>query len=360
MARRHVPQFWNLDDRAGPDLLGSGLDVGLMNAARSVGYLDTVGDESSAAVQVLSHELRSSEVKLGALLDQMSASGIVVTDDPLVLNVARELKILQVAGGAQGRFLRIVEAQKGQRDFANLRFLQSRLGHRINCPTQIVACDDLVCGVFPFVPHEKVSYARLASGRLLQEVAESLALMHEAGREFSQRLGAKPDQAGSPVAGVDVCDGDSAATAWLQSTLSTLSHSHVPVAQHCDFTYANLGVSNQGQLVIFDWEEYGAVTFPAFDLTTFLLGHYHFGGTIGAALDSPDSLIGMINRDFGASYLSRFDMTAETYMRLFPAYLLVFRTLKLNDFGHAINRRVQAMWARLRKSGAWSDILGMS
>lgn len=298
-------------------------------------------------------------MKLGALLDRLSESGIVIDAGPFALNVSRELKILQVTGGAQERFLRILEARKGARDFANLKFLQGRLGHRINAPSEVVACDELVCGVFPFVPHEKVSHAHLVSGGLLQEVAASLALMHEAGEEFSRRAGARAHSAELDAVR-RVCGGDSATVEWLLSAFRRLDERHVPVAQHCDFTYVNLGVSNQGQLVIFDWEEYGAVTFPAFDLTTFLLGHYHFGGTIGMALDSPASLVEMIKRDFGPSYLDSFDLTAEEYARAFPAYLLLFRMLKLNDFGAAINSRLEAMWARLRGSAAWSGILGTS
>lgn len=287
----------------------------------------------------------------------MLASGISVDRGPVVLSVARELKILQVAGGVRSRFLRILESGKGHKDFSNLQFLQGRLGHRINSPMQVVECDDLVCGVFPFVPHEKVSYARLVSGHLLTEVAACLALMHDAGREFARSAGMKADPAGL-VAGINGCEVDAVATAWLQSTFRQVRERHAPVAQHCDFTYANLGVSDEGQLIIFDWEEYGAVTFPAFDLTTFLLGHYHFGGTIGAALDSPVSLIEMIRRDFGESYLGSFDMTADEYVRVFPAYLFLFRALKRKDFSVAINRRIQAMWTRLRKSGAWSSMIG--
>lgn len=289
----------------------------------------------------------------------MSESGIVIDDGPFALNVSRELKVLQVAGGSRERFLRILEARKGARDFANLQFLQGRLGHRINAPTQVVAGDDLVCGVFPYVPHEKVSHARLVSGGLLQQVAASIALMHEAGEEFSRKAGTRAHPAELDAVH-RVCDGDSATVAWLQSAFRGMEERHAPVAQHCDFTYVNLGVSKQGQLVVFDWEEYGAVTFPAFDLTTFLLGHYHFGGTIGAALDSPVSLVEMIKRDFGPSYLGSFDLTDDGYVRAFPAYLLLFRMLKLNDFGAAINSRLEAMWARLRNSAAWSGILGIS
>lgn len=292
-------------------------------------------------------------MNLGALLDRLRASGIVIDDGPVVFSVARELKIQQGPGRPGGRFLRVLDRAKGERDFANLKFLRDRLGERINGPSQTLASGDLVCGVFPFIAHHKVSYDRLASGDRLREIAESLVLLHEAGGEYLRTMRAPA----SPVDFVPESEGssaDSATTAWLRATLRQQAARKPPVAQHCDFTYANLALSNDGRLVIFDWEEYGAVTCPAFDLTTFLLGHYHFGGEIGRALDSPAALLEMVTRDFGGAFLGRFGMNDGEYAEAFPAYLILFWLLKSRGFSVAINRRMQTMWSRLRRSEEWS------
>lgn len=286
----------------------------------------------------------------------MRSAGITVDDGPLVLGVARDLKIQRLASNSNPQFLRILKRDKGERDFANLQFLETRLGGRISAPTQVVASEDMVCGVFPYLAHSKVSYERFAASGLLGEVATSLALMHEAGREFArgswpQRLDVRLGQAFVPDEERD------AMHAWLSAARERLESTFAPAAQHCDFTYANLATNAQGQLVIFDWEEFGAIRFPGFDLSTFVLGHYHFGGTIGQALDSPETLVAMIHRDFGESLLDRLGMSAEQYQEAFPLHLQNFLALKQGGFSIAINRRLHAMWMRLWRAEAWSGIL---
>lgn len=288
-------------------------------------------------------------MKLGALLDQLRSAGIAVDEGPVVLSVARDLKVLRLAGRSGREFLRILERSKGERDFANLRFLEKHLGGRINGPAQVFASDDLTCGVFPFVAHHKISYRRMTAGRLLKEVATTLALMHEAGSEFC-RL---PDSTGTTARPSDTA-GEPAAGAWLESRLRRLAHRYPPAAQHCDFTYANLGVTTDDRLVVFDWEQFGQVTLPGFDLTTFLLGHGHFGGAIGEMLDSPASLLEAVRRDLGEDFLGRIGLSDDDYAEAFPAHLLLFWSLKGRGFSVAINRRMQSMWERLRRASAWS------
>lgn len=292
-------------------------------------------------------------MKLGALLDQLRSAGLAIDEGPVVLSVARDLKILRLAGRSGREFLRILERSKGERDFANLRFLEKRLGGRINGPAQVLASDDLTCGVFPFVAHHKVSYRRMAAGNLLREVATTLALMHEAGGEYC-RSGAAASDAAGVTARTTGTEGEPATGAWLESRLRQLAERHPPAAQHCDFTYANLGVAADDRLVVFDWEQFGQVTLPGFDLTTFLLGHCHFGGDIGELLDSPVSLLAKVRRVLGEEFLGRIGLTADDYVESFPAHLLLFWSLKGKGFSVAINRRMQAMWERLRRASGWS------
>jgi hypothetical protein len=126
-----------------------------------------------------------------------------------------------------------------------------------------------------------------------------------------------------------------------------------PAAQHCDFSYANLGIASDGTLIVFDWEQYGMVQFPGFDLATFLVGHHHQCGTTDELLRSPESLIAVIDRDLGRGFLESLGFTAESFVAVFPAYIRVFWMLKRDGFGAAINRRVQSMWLRLCGADSW-------
>lgn len=298
-------------------------------------------------------------MKLGRMLAKLEAEGIAVDDGAAVtVNVARELKIARYADGSPPLFIRILERQKGERDFEVLAYLAARLGASISQPARILKSEDLVCGLFPFVVHEKFRPRQIAgANNPLRKVADLLIAMHAAGTEFSGRYpeGTLPvhltDQGFEP-------GDDSVFRGYLQTVFEQAIGSRPPAAQHCDFTYANLGLASDGALIVFDWEQYGMVRLPGFDFTTFLVGHHHQCGTTDTLVESPDSLIAVIERDFGRAFLGSFGFTADAFAAIFPAYLQTFWKLKRDGFGAAINRRMQSMWRQLRGSESWVRVMG--
>lgn len=298
-------------------------------------------------------------MNLGALMEKLGAEGIAVDDGSAVaVSVARELKISRYPDGSPPLFIRIVERQKGERDFAILAFLAARLGASISQPTQILRSGDLVCGLFPFVFHEKLRPQRIAGANtLLRKVAHLLVAMHAAGIDYASQHGEGDAATRLEVADCGA-DDTPAFRGYLETTFLKSAGNRPPAAQHCDFTYANLGLAGDGTLMVFDWEQYGMVRLPGFDFATFLFGHHHHCGTTDELVRSPDALIAVIERDFGRGFLESIGFTADSFVAVFPAYLRMFWMLKRDGFSAAINRRMQSMWQRLRSSEAWVRAMG--
>lgn len=126
---------------------------------------------------------------------------------------------------------------------------------------------------------------------------------------------------------------------WLMSPgreqIERLPH----VWQHGDFARANIGETDSG-LVVFDWEDYGKITLPGFDLCTLVASF------IGI---DPDRLKALRTGDSGADFSAMVDSACGVmrldpglFRRLMPLYLLLFLRLKAR-YGHAAQTNTLAL-----------------
>ncbi len=296
-------------------------------------------------------------LNIGMLLAALRNSGIRVdTDCGFAINVARDLKLCCFPHDASPLFLRVLPQTKGDRDLAHLQALKELLGDHINGPLRVIRGGDLVCGVFPFVQHERVTHEAMQSPRVLAQVRDILARLHSGGP--AQHV---EGHTLSPVEVASAVRGQSDPTGFFreyfeENFLPVVEHLS-PVPQHCDFTYVNLASTRGNQLVVFDWEDYGLVRYPGFDLATFLISHYHHGRCLEPLVASPEILNDMLVRDFGEDFLAALGLTRERFARVFPGYLAVFLTLKRNGFGVRINDRIHGLLLSILRSASWQPVL---
>lgn len=117
--------------------------------------------------------------------------------------------------------------------------------------------------------------------------------------------------------------------ALIQHHLSALP----PTAQHGDLVVNNLGLSEQGRLVIFDWEDWGAIDLPGLDLFTM---EFSLGTLWTKRLE--------VRR----SWCDALGIEEALYHELLPGYALVFRYLKRN-YGVSIQHRGEELMKRLAR-----------
>lgn len=113
-----------------------------------------------------------------------------------------------------------------------------------------------------------------------------------------------------------------------------------PIAQHGDLVMNNLGIRDDGRLVVFDWEDYGALWLPGLDL--FTLG-YAFDEQIRVVMGDrlPDWALP------SETMLAAVGLDEETLERLWLVHALGFLYLKRN-YGPDI----QAQLARMIREGS--------
>lgn len=109
--------------------------------------------------------------------------------------------------------------------------------------------------------------------------------------------------------------------------------------QHGDFVANNLAV-RRSRLIVFDWEDYGKVSWPGFDLCTLVMTSLDpadvaaIGGRAGDDLRRRVPVLGAACRAIG--------ITPEMFWRLVPLYLLRFLELK-GTYGNEVRRRVERL-----------------
>ena len=123
---------------------------------------------------------------------------------------------------------------------------------------------------------------------------------------------------------------------WLSSsggsTIDNLPH----VKQHGDLVVGNIGVTKLG-FAIFDWEDFGGVVLPGFDLATLLCSAMEFDPEriIGGIIAKTDpAVMRMLT-----AYCRVCGIDQEMFVCMLPIYLMIFLYLKETE-GYAMESRV--------------------
>lgn len=111
-------------------------------------------------------------------------------------------------------------------------------------------------------------------------------------------------------------------TPYIQSVLPEILS--VPgIAQHGDLALTNLGNTKTG-IVVFDWEDFGSVNVPFYDMTIFICSFYDFKmEVIYDVLNSKNRMQSLVK-----STLKDAGIALSTYKRWIPVHLALFAMMK--------------------------------
>ncbi len=114
------------------------------------------------------------------------------------------------------------------------------------------------------------------------------------------------------------------------------------IPQHGDLSVNNIGVAG-GQLIFFDWEDFGFVDLPGFDLAVLLLSLNDFDvRRLVVRLRTPS-----LERRLMQNGCVSLGMTTDLLLLLFPAYLSLFAQMKdMLGYGPEVARRAIAALTR--------------
>ena len=115
-----------------------------------------------------------------------------------------------------------------------------------------------------------------------------------------------------------------------------------PSQQHGDFAINNLGYA-RSRLIVFDWEDFGKVTLPGFDVWTLFMSAVQFDLREIRIMMSPtkckqNSYFPLLHEACEAIGLE-----FALFQRLVPVYLLTFLYLKREFYGSSIEQRLERL-----------------
>jgi hypothetical protein len=128
------------------------------------------------------------------------------------------------------------------------------------------------------------------------------------------------------------------ATACIRQAQASGVESMPTQAQHGDFVLNNLG-QHDGRLVVFDWEDYGRVGLPGFDICTLCLSLLGEDADALRRVMSARAPQAQVLDDVLARACQAQGIELDRFRRLIPFYLLVFLYLKRN-YGTAVQDRI--------------------
>lgn len=131
----------------------------------------------------------------------------------------------------------------------------------------------------------------------------------------------------------------SEALAWLASLPS--------IPQHGDLVLNNLGLRADRSLIVFDWEDLGAMCLPGLDLFTLELSLA--GGVQGLLAGRRDT--GSVVQGFVRQACGAMGLPLPEYLAMTPVYALAFRYLKRN-YGPGVRDRMDDLLAALARESA--------
>lgn len=130
---------------------------------------------------------------------------------------------------------------------------------------------------------------------------------------------------------------------WRSSEARKLLDSIGAAPQHGDFVSNNIG-TRKSRLVVYDWEDFGKVSLPGFDLCTFAISLLNDGMADADGL-TPDGVrgdsLGMLVNPACAAL----NLDVDQFWRLIPLYLLTFLHLK-QGYGSRIRLRIEHLLKR--------------
>ena len=97
------------------------------------------------------------------------------------------------------------------------------------------------------------------------------------------------------------------------------------ILQHGDLAMTNIGLTKKS-IIVFDWEDYGKIQIPMFDLTIFFLSLFQFSvkNFFSVLLNSTNRINNLILK-----MIKTYNLTINDYQTLIPYYLKIFIYVKI-------------------------------
>lgn len=262
---------------------------------------------------------------LDDLRDLLSEDGLLEPDQDMIANVflLRSTVCEVLVPGGRDFFVKVAPRDALAQEFSASRTAHDAFPRITPRPIKLRSADDRDYLLLEKIDHDPVT--RSGIERLPEEAWFDFTMLMLNGCADAE----PQDHAEALSRALRLLPDDETARAmerWLNREGAPLLARLPAVIQHGDLAVNNVGLKDLG-LVVFDWEDYGRVTFPLFDFTIFVasLRRFNARDIIYLHLSEPRDRIGRLARAVREKY--RID--AAQQLRLAACALVLFHEIKV-------------------------------
>jgi hypothetical protein len=277
--------------------------------------------------------------QLPQLLDHIQKSGLF---NPYSLSFCakftRNLKLYYNLDKDKGFFVKVCLNIGAKREYQALKFAYSKIDSHVPEPLLFLETQSLSAYVSPLYRFKVLSYNDFFLNPFLSQVCEILCLGLTFSNDYSHSLirsdSIQLEHLKSFAINEKIIDKENNhCLFYIDRCYSQLSLMN-QIPQHCDVTPYNFSVERK-TVFLCDWEDFGMVCFPGFDLATFISEIAQKAGLQIELANSPDVLNNPILRKITDNVLPSQDLKLKQWQVFFPFYILLFSYLK-KKLGYSI------------------------
>lgn len=295
------------------------------------------------------------------IVKQLQHDGLIPVGTPSFCgNFQRHIKLFfpPALRGKNGIFVKVSKEKGVEEEYSALGRIRGCFEDSIIPPLGLWKDGALTAVAYPLKELKRLSAADLAQSSVanqLERLFRRFASQDKAPlvdncigeRELLSALGRQQATFGQSVLFAD----------YVQASFAALRDISMP--QHGDFTLNNLAIDESGGLVLLDWEDYGKVQVPYFDLATLLFSVAVAQGRVAEVADSPAALFSLPGSQVAVKICQAQAFSRDEFVRRYPFFLLLFGYLKSElGYGEFIVGQVRDFLGRVSLSKSWAAALG--
>lgn len=298
-------------------------------------------------------------MSLQKLIKQLKKENIMdYHDNPKALNYGRDFKVTSFSPNDNSVCARFYNnSHKAAADYETIKYLNNIIPKYIVKLLGLWKSGDNSVVVTRYIENDPFTINNLSSSILCGEISDFLLCLNAVTTTGVKNEEVKITNILKYLDNTDL-ENKEVASDYIGNHVNKLLDFLPSIPQHGDFTFTNLGVTSSRNIVVFDWEDYGCVRYPGFDLVTFVLSVLHHSGKLENIIHLPKKVLDITYELFDQGLIERIFLRDNIYLTLFPYYLLVFAYIKRKyRYSKKIEDRAKNAFNKILNGSEWNEVL---
>jgi len=293
------------------------------------------------------------------IMQQIKRTGLIHPNTtPFCSNLVRHIKLFYLLPEQRGLFVKITNGDEAKREYLALKGLSYSLANHVARPLMFVERTPHTAFVTPLLKHRPIILKDFRNDKIYKQVSIILEsqFLPSPTTPISQRgldlqikalLETESLLLNMPTWTVD----------YIDSVMDSIYQAIPQCPQHSDLTLYNLGIHNNS-LILFDWEDYGRISFAGFDIATFVFSLIIACKAYKLVANNPSYIFQLPGGQVALAALQKNHIPLNVFTKFFPFFILCFLYLKKEfAYGLGITQTTIEFLKTLFASHPWKAIM---